>query len=154
MMNIVLSNGYCAIVDDDDYKLLSKYHWTFHPSGYAYRHERHAGKQVKIYMHHQIYGIKTRIDHKDGNGLNNQKYNLRPCTQQQNCCNQRMQTRPKSSRFKGVCWDKNKNKWLASIQVNCKQYFIGRFISEKEAALAYNQAAFKLHGEYARINSM
>lgn len=154
MKIIYISNNKQTIVDDEDYENLNKYRWTYHPGGYAYRHKSINGKITKIYLHRFIFGItnKMHIDHIDGNGLNNQKLNLRICTNQQNSCNQKTQNRIKYSKYKGVSWDKSKNKWIATIHNFNKQYFLGRFNSEIEAALAYNKSALLFHGDFAKIN--
>jgi hypothetical protein len=96
----------------------------------------------------------VEIDHQDGNGLNNQKYNLRICTTAQNGANQRTQSRKKSSRFKGVNWDKDRQKWYAHIKVNQVLKNLGRFSSEIEAAKAYNKAAIIAFGKFAKLNEV
>lgn len=96
---------------------------------------------------------KKRIDHIDGNGLNNQQANLRFATRSQNMANKRVK-RNGSSKFKGVCWDKAMGKWKACAQKDHTQFHLGYFIKEKDAAIAYNKAAIKIHGEFARLNKV
>lgn len=99
-------------------------------------------------MHQQITGY-TETDHIDGNGLNNQRYNLRDCTHSQNSMNQRIRIK-KSSKFKGV--SVKGKRWRAYITVKCIRYHIGIYDSEKIAALRYNQKAKELFGEFAKLN--
>ena len=93
-----------------------------------------------------------QVDHIDGNGLNNQRNNLRIVTNQQNGMNQKKQRRSTTSRYKGVCWH-NKNKgWMAGIKHNRKTIYLGCYETEEEAALAYNTEATRIFGEYAKLN--
>jgi hypothetical protein len=91
-------------------------------------------------------------DHRDRNPANNQKYNLRIATVSQNAANRCKQTRyfGVSSRFKGVCWNKETKKWTA----RCKGIHLGCFKDEKEAAKAYNNKAIELYGEFAYLNKL
>lgn len=90
-------------------------------------------------------------DHIDGDGLNNQRLNLRQSTKSQNNMNTN-KGQGYSSKYKGVTWDKARKKWKCGIKINGKQIFIGRFIEEDDAALAYNQKASELFGEFSRLN--
>ena len=91
-------------------------------------------------------------DHKNSDGLDNRRENIRICSSAQNERNQRTQTRTKSSVFKGVHWCNQCQKWIAKIKVNRVTIFIGGFHSEVDAALAYDVGAEKYHGEFARQN--
>jgi hypothetical protein len=106
-------------------------------------------------MHREILGLKygdpRQCDHRNHNGLDNQRDNLRICTCAQNQYNQVPQ-RNRSSAFKGVDWRRDCNKWRAKIQINCRRIHLGNFESEIEAAYAYNRAAVKYFGEFASIN--
>lgn len=158
MKTIKLSKGQIALVDDEDFEKLNQYNW-FAIKGksdvtyYAARHSsRKSGKRKTILMHREILGItdsKKFIDHKDHNGLNCQKSNMRTCSSQENQYNR---TGYGSSDYLGVTWDKCNNKWKASISINGKQKHIGRFSNEKEAAIARDEAAKKHHGEFANLN--
>jgi len=147
---IKLTQGKVTLVDDWEYERLNKYKWCAHLNGNTY----YAVKGVPIIrMHHSVLppppGLE--IDHIDGDGLNNQRHNLRYCEHQQNCMNRRIQSGT-SSKYKGVSWDKRKCKWQASIALNHKTSFLGYFKTEKEAALIYNVAAIQRFGEFARLN--
>lgn len=107
-------------------------------------------------MHRAILGInsKTKVDHKDGDGLNNQRQNIRVATTSQNGGNRRKQAKPTSSKFKGVCWHKRDKVWQVMIMANGKYTYVGFFQSEVEAAMAYNKAATSLFGEFAHLNEV
>lgn len=106
-----------------------------------------------ILMHREILGLIAGSpdgDHRDGDGLNNRRNNLRVVTKSQNQMNQ--QKIRGNSRFKGVCWDKSRGKWLATIRFERKSYNLGRFNNESDAACAYDKKAQELFGEFARLN--
>ncbi len=91
------------------------------------------------------------VDHIDGNSLNNRKTNLRICTQAQNIHNSRPR-RNRSSKYKGVFWNKVNKKWSVSIRKGDKRIYLGGFDDEIEAALAYDRKAEELFGEFAYLN--
>lgn len=96
-----------------------------------------------VYLHCEILGIKG-IDHKNGNGLDCRRENLRPATDQQNNRAFRRKTSGYTSSFRGVSWNKNHLKWTAQIQPNRKSHHLGCFKSEIEAAKAYDNKAVEL----------
>ncbi len=111
----------------------------------------------KYYKAHRIAWLymtgewpKEEIDHRDLNGMNNKWENLREATHSQNQFNKRAQSNNKSG-YKGVHWDKYKEKWVAAIGINNKSIYLGRFRSKEDAYMAYCDAANKLHGEFARV---
>lgn len=89
------------------------------------------------------------VDHENGDGLDNRRSNLRLATPSQNACN-RINRRDNASGFKGVALDGSK--WRARIQVSGKTKSIGLFASIIDAAIAYDRAAFQVHGEFANTN--
>ena len=93
------------------------------------------------------------VDHIDRNPFNNQKSNLRRVTFQQNVMNRGKYAKA-SSRYKGVGWFKKYKKWRAGIALNDRYYHLGYFTDEKAAALAYNNKAKELFGEYAFLNDL
>jgi hypothetical protein len=154
---IQLTRGKVAIVDDEDYKWLSKHKWYAVKRGnmfYAVRKSsRVDGGQKNILMHREIMGLKPGdpdVDHRDGDGLNNQRMNLRKASKSQNAMN--MKTRYGMSKFKGVSWNKRDKKWQVRIGIDGKQKHLGNYDCEEDAARAYDEKAIELFGEYARLN--
>jgi hypothetical protein len=153
MKEIPLSQGKVAIVDDDMFEELSKFKWYFN-KGYAVRQTpgRHIDRK-KICMHREI--IRTpddlETDHINHNTLDNRRENLRICTVAENQHNQNIQ-KMNTSGYKGITWIPSYQKWKAMIRVNNKRVFLGYFKSSVDAAKAYDEAAKKLHGEFAKTN--
>ena len=156
MKTIQLTQNKISLIDDGDYSGLSKYKWyavlSRNKNWYAVRYFKIDNKYASISMHRQILGLqkgdKREVDHKDHDGLNNQRYNLRVCTHQENDFNRKYQ--PHSSKFKGV--NLTKGKYMARIKLNGKKLYIGLYENEIEAARAYDEKAKELHGEYAGLN--
>lgn len=149
---IPLTRGKFAIVDTEDYDHLSKHKWCATKNSqtfYACRARR--GK--KVFMHRLIANAPAGllVDHIDGNGLNNQKHNLRLCTITQNARN-RGPNRNASSRYKGISWSKCCKKWQARIRPNRKTIHLGLFDNEIQAGIAYDRKAEELFGEFAYLN--
>lgn len=170
MKTIALTQNKEVIVDDEDYTCLIQFNWCAHRRGrkrinwYALRNVPYTKdfktKDFKTKyktrgMHQDIAAIigLSDIDHRDGNGLNNQRNSLRPATHQQNQRNQQKQTGT-TSKFKSVSWQKKPCKWVAKITVNEHQVHLGLFTDEIEAANAYNQAADRLFGDFAKKNDI
>lgn len=144
-----------ALIDDEDFELVSQHKWRIQQGNhtdYAKGNIKRAGKGTTMYMHRLLMGEPKDkgIDHIDGDGLNNQRENLRICTRSQNQMN-RQKTRG-SSQFKGVSWNKDRGKWLAQIKKDGKRQHLGRYDSLVDAARAYDKAALELFGEFAYLN--
>ena len=113
----------------------------------------------KLYKTHRLiflihYGyLPDKIDHKDGNALNNCPCNLRETTSSQNSCNSKIQSN-NTSGYKGVCYDKVRRNYMAYINVNGNRHNLGRHKTALSAALVYNEYAIKYHGEFAKLNEV
>ena len=140
MKTIPLTKGYEAMVDDEDYEKLLPFSWHAHKSRnviYADHITPHVnGKQKTIKMHRVILNVPNgvQIDHIDGNGLNNQKNNLRVVTNRQNHMNRKWQ---RASKYPGITWERRRKHWVAQAQIDGKHVHIGSFPSEEEAYAAY-----------------
>ena len=161
MQYIELTKGKRAIVDDEDYNRVNQYKWHVIYKRFALNKHitffatRTTKEHYNLSMHRFILNIPKgiNVNHINHITLDNRKSNLRVCTQQQSMFNQKLQV-DCSSRFKGVCWEKRRGKWKAQIQKNKKSIFIGRFLTEEEAALAYNNKASELFGNFAFLNDV
>ncbi len=157
---IALTQGQVTAVDTDIYEHLMQWHWfawwnTHAKQFYAVRtmtEEEDPGRG-RVYMHREIVGgIKgLHIDHKDQDGLNNRRSNLRHATASQNGFNRPVQA-DSASGFKGVHLDKRYGTYTASIKVKRKHIHIGTFPTAEEAARARDAKAIELHGEFACLN--
>jgi len=159
MKEIVLTKGQVALVDDSDYEWLNQWKWCAKKDKYtyyAYRKDYSLGKHnsVAIIMHRLILQLndpKIEVDHEDGNGLNNQRSNLRVATRTENIYNRKI-FKNNQSGLKGVSL--HRGRWRATIQKDKKAIHIGYFICKEDAAIAYNNKAIELHGDFARINNI
>lgn len=166
MKIIKLTKGFETIVDDDDFDWLSQWKWRVVENGnqhYAIHGlNRKYSKGPVLYMHRVVLNLqsldgqnlepKKIVDHKDQNGLNNQKSNLRLVNKSKNAMNSKKRRTQTSSKFKGVWWSKEKLKWYAYITANKKRRFLGYFFKEKDAAEAYDRAAVIIHDEFCSLN--
>lgn len=145
--------GTFALVDDEDFDDLSRFKWSAsraRNTTYASRSVVVNGKKTTIRMHRQLVPNAAHVDHADGNGLNNVRQNLRPCSSKENQWNRRRASG--CSRFKGVSWHAGNGKWRATIVVDKRQRTIGYFDDEGAAAMAYDRAASDCFGEFAALN--
>lgn len=154
MREIPLTRGKFAIVDDEDYEYLSKSEWQY--GTYAMRSvPKEGGGQRVERMHRVIMNAPKgmEIDHINHNKLDNRKCNLRLCTSSQNSRNLPIRKNTKSG-YKGVSWHKQMNKWRVQIVAKGKVYYLGLFDDKHEAAVAYNEKAAELSGEFAYLNEI
>ncbi len=152
MITIPLTQGKVALIDDEDAHL-ADLGWYAHRGArggwYALRHE---GRRV-VRLHEAVLG-QSGVDHRNGDGLNCRRGNLRPATAAQNAKN-RARGRNNTSGFKGVsrATDRDRpNPWHARVMVDRRSVSLGYHATPEEAARAYDAAATKLHGEFARLN--
>lgn len=155
MKEIQLTRGMFAMVDDEDYEWLNSMKWYAEKFTHTFYARRRTNNKLQS-MQNLIMGVCSplRVDHIDGNGLNNQRSNLRVCTHRQNMLNVGKRRKNASSKYLGVSYDKSKRKWSASMGLNYKCISLGRYATEVEAATAYNEAAKKYHGEFAKLNDI
>ena len=140
-----------AMVDDADFDWLNQWKWCLNAQLYVIKS---AGiKNKKIRMHRLILNppIGMFCDHIDGNKRNNQRNNLRICSISENGMNSKKRSNSES-KFKGCRYNKINKNYNAEIKAKNKRIFLGCFKTEIDAALAYNEAAKKHFGEFARIN--
>lgn len=160
MKEIKLTQNKVALVDDEDYEYLNQFKWYAKKDKYTYyagRGVRYGNKVYQLQMHRIIMNTLEimEIDHKDHNGLNNQKSNLRICTRSQN--NKNVMPWGKS-KYLGVCFSNSsyKDKTYTSIQsrirVDGKIYHLGASKTEVQAARRYDAAALYFHNEFANLN--
>lgn len=157
---IPLSRGLFAIVDGDDFEYLNQWKWYCSATGYAIRKEwlgningKRTSKVIRMHRFVSLPQDGLSADHINGNKLDNRRGNLRNCTHKNNMRNIH-KLKPHSSKYKGVSWDRFREKWKANITVDAQSIYLGRFTSEEDAATAYNFAAIKQYGEYAKLNGV
>lgn len=161
---IPLTQGYVALVDDEDYDSLSQVKWyalVSRNTVYAVRGVNEPSRGVNgtrrraIHMHRIVMDAPDgmEVDHINGDGLDNRKQNLRVVTHRQNLLNSRMKEN-NTSGYRGVSWRKDRNKWQVRIKDGEVYRSLGYFDVKEEAALAYNHAARELFGEFVRLNKV
>ena len=154
---IHLTEGKFAIVDPQDFYKFNNFEWCLKEERkcfYAVRFNNRCGKNSTIVSMHRLIMNPTDgllVDHKNRDGLDNRRENLRIATHSQNECN-KLQKKNTSSQFMGVSFDKHRGKWSSSIGFELKKIWLGRFDSEIDAAKAYDATAKKYFGEFARFN--
>lgn len=157
MREIELTQGYKALVDDEDYEFISQWKWCVLKTDcnvYAKRTSK------AILMHREIIKFSNpgiffiEVDHKNHIGLDNQKNNLRICTRTQNMGNQRKRKNV-SSKYKGVHWESWSGKWRPCFPNGSGGSIKGpRFKDDKLAAQWYNKKAKEYFGEFALLNDI
>lgn len=153
---LLLTKGKFALVDDDDFELVSHWHWYAQPgvrTWYAQRAIRKHGHSTSISLHRFLLNPPPglQIDHINGDGLDCRRCNMRLATNQQNHYNTRI-VKSNRSGYKGVHWDKHHKRWRVRIMVDGHNVHIGYFADLLEAASAYDTEALTLHGEFACTN--
>lgn len=145
MTFISLGQDKTAIISEHDVKLVRQYTWRAFKNGKIWYARARLGQRV-ILMHRLIMGFPSfRLDHRNRNGLDNRRSNLREATRSQNGANQ------KRGSFKGVCWHRRDQYWQAQIEKNGRAYWLGYFSTRAAAKRAYNRAAKTMFGEFAHV---
>lgn len=162
MMEVELTQGKVAQIDDEAWPLVSQFKWHVRidrssdkPRFYAQTNlpRDTSGKRGKMLLHRLVMNARPgeKIDHWSGDGLDCRKENLRTSTDSQNQGNRGSFIG--TSSYKGVSWNVEKQKWRAAIYNGGRTRFLGYFASEEAAAAAYDIVAREVHGEFARLNS-
>ena len=154
MKKIPLTQGLFALVDDEDFEWLSQWKWWIQEAGqtfYAVRGIRKNGKLTVVLMHRLIIGARDEflVDHKNGYGLDNRRFNLREATRAQNKINVHHLNRNNTSGVTGVGWYGRTQQWRAQITVNKKVKTIGYFDDKDDAIAARKENEKRYFGEYA-----
>lgn len=155
MKNVPVGSRHTALVDDCDYERVSMFSWYLMAAKngrfYAYRQ-----RPSFALMHRFILWLNDRkqgdVDHKNHDGLDNRRDNLRICSRKQNQANRRKNEKHWSSQYKGVAKQPHANSWIAQISVDNRTCYLGSYPSEFVAALIYDEWARLLHGEFAHTN--
>lgn len=145
-------DGSFAVVSSVDFVRLSGFVWYVVPGAGGLLYAARSVASSNVFMHREVLDItdERRVDHWNGDGLDNRRTNLRPCTHAQNCANRK--PRIGTSAYKGVGWHKRQQQWVSRIRVNYELHHLGSFDDEIEAARAYDVAAAQYFGEFARLN--
>ncbi len=152
---IYLTQGKFTLVDDSDFEWLNSFIWSYH-QGYAERHTPTInGKRTIISIHKMLMNPPKgkEVDHINGNRNDNRRNNLRIVSYAGQARNAGLR-KDSTSGFKGVSWHRYRKAWSVRICVNYKRIFIGYFNNLRDAGLAYNNAAIKYFGEFARLNKV
>lgn len=140
------------LFDPEDFDLIKPHKWRLTPDGYLLTSDP-KNRQTGIYMHRMIMSCPPdmQVDHINGNKLDNRRCNLRICTKRQNLCNADAAKARRKGKWKGYTQREN-GKYAARIKAEGKNIYLGEFLTEENAATAYNFAALEYHGEYAYYN--
>jgi len=152
---IISTQGMIILVDDEDYEWLSKYRWGTYKKKNRYKYYAYAsidGKQRPIHRVLTNAQKGEQVDHINQNALDNRKENLRICSISQNMMNVGPLTNNKSG-YRGIYYDRSRNKWCSEIIAHGKCYKIGRFDNISDAIKYRDAYALQLHKEYAYLNN-
>lgn len=154
MKEIPLTQGQVALVDDEDYDFLAQWKWhaywdantrSYRASRGIWDKEAHRATTVEMSRAIMSAPRGSHVDHKDHETLNNQRTNLRVCSPTQNQGNRRM-NHNNTSGFTGVCAERGR--WSARIRVKGRGIFLGYYDTKDAAAVAYNEAALAIWGDF------
>ncbi len=150
---VPLTQGKTAIVDAEDVPLIKDQNWYVQKGRDTfYARTRDKKTRDTILMHMVFVPNVIEVDHKDGDGLNNRRGNLRKSTPSQNRCNWTHLRRNNPSGYCGVALSPRGDGWYARAAINGKSKYLGRFGTPEDAARAYDEAAREHYGEFARLN--
>jgi hypothetical protein len=157
-MTVPLTQGKVGLIDVVDAHLLAGYRWytaragkQWYMRGQRSRATVPRSQRRCIDFHRLLFPETKMVDHKNGNGLDNRRENIRPATNSQNQLN-RAKRQGCSSRYKGVAWHIKHERWISNIRYQGRRIHLGWFFDEESAARAYNEKALELFGDFARLN--
>lgn len=156
-LTVPLSQGKVALVSPEDYERVSAYKWSLWACRgleYVVRSFGKGKDRRQVSLHRYVLNAPkgTHVDHKNGDGLDNRRENIRLCTVSSNAMNRRKAKGKFSSQYKGISWSAAGHGWVATIRINGESNYLGTFHREEEAARAYDAAAVRLFGEFAYVN--
>lgn len=155
-VEIPLTKGFVAMIDLDDYQDISRFNWHAQINRntvYALRsYKDENGVWRKELMHRRILKMVDRVDHRNHNGLDNRRTNLRQASKSQNQYNRSGRRKDNTSGFQGVSWNSRDLVWQAKAAADGVNYALGSYSSAEEAARAYDDFVSHRHGEFAYLN--
>ena len=155
---IYLNDGVWTIVSPEDYYRVRQYNWGISGNDrefYAVRNIKVGpGKTKMVSLHREIMKVPKgmQVDHRNHNTLDNRRSNLRPARRCDNIHNRRKRRTKTISPYMGVHIDRETERYVARIGNEGKRIWLGSYATEEAAARAYDEAARKFHGEFARLN--
>jgi len=150
---IPLTQGLYAMVDASDYGWLNLHNWCAKKEGHTYyAMRRHNGKIIMMHQEIMLPAEGYVVDHINGHGWDNRRSNMRNCTRTQNMRNRQKQSKPATSKYKGVSRNRKTGQCIARIGYKGESIHLGTYKTDIEAARAYDRAALKFHGRFARLN--
>lgn len=156
MKTIELTQGKVALVDDADFRAVNQFKWYAwrgnQKSFYAARNQKTPAGWRPILLHTFILPAAKEVHHKNGDSLDNRRRNLRSVSHAENMRGIRRKASSATSRFRGVYWHQAAKKWAAVIEKARRRQHLGLYVSERDAAHAYDAAAKELFGEFASPN--
>jgi len=156
LVRLELTRGYATLIDVADLERALHYRWYASRHGlrqYAYANTWVNGRRGHLALHRWLFvHDAVNTDHRNGDTLDNRRSNLRPATVRQNRQGYRILPAGKTSRYRGVCWDKARQRWHAHIKEHRRVVAQARFATEEEAARWYDEQARARFGEFATLN--
>lgn len=151
---MVTPSGHVFLIDEADFPVVRQHRWWAKP-GHTTTYIQTNIDRRTVRLHRLLLNAAPGrvVDHINLNGLDNRRENLRLCTDGQNKANGRLR-RDNTSGYRGVYWNSSANKWQAYISVNSKRLYLGVYSDPWAAAIAYNEAALRHFGEFARTNQL